>query len=112
MFMHTFLLRVEVLPSGAFVAGTIWARHEPILAVLIHMGLNMTPRYDFLTSLRYERTSHPNLVAHVNEDAGRSRRHAACGRSAGGAREVVQVFQVGRADGIPQTFLAENMIAW
>lgn len=75
------------------------------------MRLDMTSGYNFLTALRYQRTSHPDLVAHVDQQAGHASRHFLGGISARGTRELVQVGRAEAGDGRTEATPAENMVA-
>jgi hypothetical protein len=63
--MHASFLPLKILFPGHLITGFIRARHGPIPAVFIHMGLDMAPRNDFLAALREEGTPYLDLVAHI-----------------------------------------------
>jgi hypothetical protein len=64
-----------------------------------------------MTTLGYQRTSHPDLIAHIDQQTGYTGRHLAGGGSARGTRELIRI---GRAEGVDsgtEATLAEDMIA-
>lgn len=103
-------MRVQISLLSLLLTSNLRARHEPIVAVFIDVGLDMSPRENFTASFARERAFHADLVTHINEQAGDVHEDRHGGRTAGRAGEVF-----GRAGSRPdsgvQAFLAKYMVA-
>ena len=109
--MYAFPIYPNILTPNQPIARIIRTRNQPVPAVLLNMRLDMTPGHNLMTPLRYQRTSHPDLVAHVDQQAGYTGRHLAGGRSARGTRELIRIGRAEGVDGRTEATLAEDMVA-
>lgn len=60
-------LRAEVLLPGLLVARAIWTLHESVATILVDMRLNVPSWYNFLATFTPKRTSHFDIITHIEE---------------------------------------------
>ncbi|KAL2222120.1 hypothetical protein M432DRAFT_209356 [Thermoascus aurantiacus ATCC 26904] len=108
--VHAPVIGAQVLLPSLLVAREARARHELVLAVLVDVGLDVSPGDNLLASLSGERASHADIVAHVDEEARHVHEDVSRRDAAGRAGEVLRTGVVG-GDGRVETCLAEDMVA-
>lgn len=107
--MQAPLVRAHVLPADLLPATHVRAVEQLIVAILVHMGLHVSPRENLLAPFAGVRTPHLDVVAHADQQT-RHVQDALDRCAAGRAREAGRAGVEGGVDGGVHAFVAEYMV--